>query len=68
MQNSIENIVFEDIDTPKDIAVKTVLLYAGSSQLKTEMKKLGVNYTKHQRGVKVVYILRGKFDKVEVVL
>ena len=25
----IENITFENIDTPKDIAVKTALIYAG---------------------------------------
>lgn len=56
----LDNIVFEPIDTPQDIARKTVYLYAGSSALKNELKKLGIDYTKDQKGVFVEYYLRGK--------
>lgn len=56
----LENIVFEDIDSPQDIARKTVLLYAGSPALKNELKKLKIDYTKDQKGVFVEYYLKGK--------
>lgn len=64
---SIENIIFEDIDTSKEIAVKTALLFAGSTELKKQ--KLNVQHTKVQRGFKTIYVLRNKdFGRVEVVL
>ena len=66
---SIENITFEQIDTPKDIAVKTALIFAGSTELKKQMQRLKVNYTKVQRGFKTIYVLRSKdFGRVEVTL
>lgn len=66
---SIENITFENIDTPKDIAVKTALIYAGSTELKKQMQRLNVKHTKVQRGFKTIYVLRSKdFGRVEVVL
>ena len=63
------NITFENTDSLKDTAIKTVNLFAGSSALKTEMKKLGVDYVKTQRGVYIVYILRHReFGRVIVKL
>lgn len=56
----LENIVFEDLDSPQDIARKTVYLYAGSSALKNELKKLKIEYTKDNKGVFVEYYLKGK--------
>ena len=64
-----ENIVFENIDTPKEIAIKTALIFAGSTELKKQMSRLNVEYTKVQRGFKTVYVLRSKsFGRVEVTL
>ena len=66
---SIENITFENIDTNKDIAIKTALIFAGSTELKKQMQRLKVNYTKVQRGFKTIYVLRSKdFGRVEVTL
>jgi len=66
---SIENITFETIDSPKEKAIKTALIYAGSTELKNQMKKLKVNYTKVQRGFKTIYVLRSKdFPRTEVIL
>lgn len=65
----MNNITFENTDSLKDTAIKTVNLFAGSSALKTEMKKLGVDYVKTQRGVYIVYILRHReFGRVTVKL
>ena len=62
---SIENITFENIDTPKE----TALIFAGSTELKKQMQRLKVNYTKVQRGFKTIYVLRSKdFGRVEVTL
>lgn len=55
----LDNITFENIDSPQDIAKKTVLIFAGSSELKTKMRKLKINYSKVDKGLKVRYILRG---------
>lgn len=64
-----ENIVFEADDTLKETAIKTVYLWAGTNELKKEMQKLGINYTKTQRGIKIIYILRhNSFGKIEVTL
>jgi len=66
---SIENITFENIDTPQQTAIKTALIYAGSTELKKQMKRLNVQHTKVQRGFKTIYVLRSKdFGKVEVTL
>ena len=66
---NIDNITFENIDTPKDIAVKTVKIFAGSSQLKVHLSRLNVEYVKVHRGVKTVYILRSNnFPRTEVTL
>jgi len=66
---SIENITFENIDTPKDMAIKTALIFAGSMELKRQMKRLKVEYTKVQRGFKTIYVLRSKdFERTEVIL
>ena len=65
----IENIIFQNIDTAQDIAIKTALIFAGSTELKTKMKRLKVNYTKVNRGFKTIYVLRSKeFARCEVVL
>ena len=62
---SIENIIFEDTDTKKDKAIKTLLLNAGNN----ELTKIGVTHTKVYRGLKTVYILRSKdFERTEVTL
>ena len=66
---SIENIVFEDTDSLKDTAIKLALIFAGPNELKNQMKRLGVNYVKIERGVKTLFILRHKtFGRVEVKL
>lgn len=66
---SIENITFENIDTPKETAIKTALIFAGSTELKKQMQRLKVNYTKVQRGFKTIYVLRSNsFGRVEVAL
>lgn len=66
---SIENITFENIDTPKETAIKTALIFAGSTELKKQMNKLKVSYTKVNRGFKTIYVLRSKdFGRTEVIL
>ena len=66
---SIENITFENIDTPKDKAVKTCLIFAGSTELRKQLNRLKVEYTKVNRGFKTIYVLRSKdFGRIEVVL
>ena len=66
---SIENITFETIDTLKETAIKTTLIFAGSTELKKQMERLKVNYTKVQRGFKTIYVLRNKeFGRTEVIL
>lgn len=57
---SIENIIFEDTDTFEQIATKTVLLNAGTSELKTQMNKLKINYSKVMKGNRVTFVLRHK--------
>ena len=53
-------IFFNSEDTLKEKATKTALIYSGSVSLKKELEKLGVNYTKVQRGGSVIYVLRHK--------
>ncbi len=65
----IANITFENIDTPKDVAIKTALIFAGSTELKKQMQRLKVKHTKVQRGFKTIYVLRSvNFGRVEVIL
>lgn len=68
---SIENIIFEDTDTLEQKATKTVLLNAGNNDLKKQMERLKINYSKVQRGFKTIYVLRHKDftnGRIEVVL
>lgn len=55
---SIDNIIFDDNDNFEQIATKTVLLNAGTSELKTQMSKLKINYSKVMKGSKVTFVLR----------
>ena len=68
---SIENIIFEENDNFDTIAKKTVLIYAGTSGLSEQMKKLDINYSKSPKGAKVRYILRSPkltYGRIEVYL
>lgn len=66
---SIENIIFESIDTPQETIKKIVLIYAGSSELSKQMKRLKVTYVKVERGAQTKYIVRGaKVGRIEVIL
>ena len=66
---SIDNIIFDETDTKKDKAIKTLLLNAGNNELTKELTKIGVTHTKVYRGLKTVYILRSKdFKRTEVTL
>ncbi len=65
----MNEIIFEDIDSPQQTAIKTVQLWCGTSELKPQLKKLGIDYVKCNKGVHVVYILRGKeIGRIEVKL
>lgn len=65
----MSEIIIEENDSLQKVAEKTVLIYAGSNELKQQMKKLNINYSKVERGAKVMYILRHKsFGRVEVKL
>ena len=55
---SIENIIFEESDNFDQIATKTVLIYAGTSELKTQMQKLKIDYSKTPKGNKQRFVLR----------
>lgn len=62
-------IIINESDSLKDKATKTVYLFAGSSELKNQMKRLKVEYTKVQRGFNTLYVLRHKnFGRIEVKL
>lgn len=66
---SIDNIIFEQEDTEQETAIKTCLLYAGTTELTNQLKKLGITHTKVQKGGIVNYVLRGKsIGRVEVKL
>jgi len=68
---SIENIIFEESDTLEQKATKTVLLNAGNNDLKKQMERLKINYSKIERGLKTIFILRHKDftnGKIEVTL
>lgn len=62
-------IIINETDSLKDKATKTVLIFAGSCELKKQMRKLKVDYTKVQRGFNTLYVLRHKkFGRIEVKL
>jgi len=62
-------IIINETDSLKDKAIKTVLIFAGSHELKKQMRKLKVDYTKVQRGFNTFFVLRNKeFGRVEVKL
>ncbi len=66
---SIDNIIFDETDSKKDKAIKTLLLNAGNNELAKELAKIGVTHTKVYRGLKTIYILRSKdFERTEVTL
>ena len=66
---SIENIIFEETDSVQEIAIKTCLLYAGTTELTNQLKKLGVTHTKVNRGAKTIFVLRGaKIGRLEITL
>lgn len=56
----LNDIVFEDCDNAITIATKTVYIHAGSNSLKTELKKLNIEYTKVTKGLLTFYYLKGK--------
>lgn len=65
----MNEIIFEDIDSPQQTAIKTVHLWCGTSELKPQLKKLGIEYVKCTKGAHVVYVLRSKqFGRIEVKL
>ena len=66
---SIENIIFEETDSVQEVAIKTCLLYAGTTELTNQLKKLGITHTKVQRNFKTIFVLRGaKIGRIEVTL
>lgn len=56
---SIDNIIFQDDDTDKQTAIKTVEIHAGTSDLSKHLKRLKIEYTKQYKGVYVQYVLKG---------
>lgn len=66
---SIDNIIFDDNDNFEQIATKTVLLNAGTSELKTQMQKLKINYSKVVKNDRVQFVLRHKdFENGKIVV
>jgi len=60
-------IFFEENDTLKEKATKTALLFAGTTELKKQMERLKVEYTKIERGGAVFFALRHKsWGRIEV--
>jgi hypothetical protein len=56
---STDNIIFQDDDSEKETAIKTVQIWAGTSELGKHLKRLKIDYTKQYKGVYVQYVLRG---------
>lgn len=58
----MENIevVFLDEDNAETIARKTVELWVGSNELKPRLERLGISYTKVQKGLLTFYCLKGR--------
>ncbi len=55
-----EEVVFLDEDSPAIIATKTVMLFAGSNELKPKLAKLNITYTKVYKGLLTFYCLKGR--------
>lgn len=65
----MEDIVFENEDSPAIIATKTVIIHAGSPTLKTELKRLNIDYSKVTKGLNTYFYLSGKeIGKIRVKL
>jgi len=65
----LDNITFEEIDSPAIIATKTVLIHAGSPTLKTELKRLNIDYCKVTKGLNTYFYLSGEeIGKIRVKL
>lgn len=63
------DIIFLKEDTLKEKAEKTVQIWAGTDNLRKELAKLNVTYSKVNKGVYVTYVLRNKeFGKTIVKL
>lgn len=58
----LKDVIFLEDDTPATIAIKTVEIHAGSSTLKTELRKLNIEYSKVVKGLNTYYYLKG--DKI----
>jgi len=56
----MEDIIFETEDSPAIIATKTVMLFAGSNELKPKLNRLGITYTKVYKGLLTFYCLKGR--------
>lgn len=64
-----QEIIINETDSLKDKATKTVLIFAGSYELKKQMKRLKVDYTKVQRGFNTLFVLRSReFGRIEAKL
>lgn len=55
----LNDVVFEDIDTPIETAKKTLFLWVGTNELKSRLAKIGIEYTLNVKGLNTYYILRG---------
>lgn len=55
-----QEIVFLEEDSPAIIAMKTLDIFVGTSDLKPQLAKLGITYTKVIRGLNTYYCLKGK--------
>lgn len=65
----MQDIIFTSEDSLQQTAEKTILLFAGSNELKNQMQKLGVSYVKTQRGFNTLYIIRHRsFGRAEIKL
>lgn len=54
---SDQDVIFEDCDTDKETAIKTVHLWAGTDELRKELSKLGITYNKNVKGLCTFYNL-----------
>lgn len=67
----IENIIITEKKTFEEDVIDKVLKNAGSINLKVEMERLKINYSKVERGFKTIFVLRHKDftnGRIEVVL
>lgn len=53
-------IVFLEDDSAETIARKTFEIHVGTSELKPQLKKLGIEYTKVVKGLYTFYCLTGR--------